>query len=152
MAPLIRLFWACLMALLWPASLFSNTFTVTNTNDSGTGSLRQAILDANNNPGLDTIAFNIPSSGIHTISPATALPTITDPVIVDGYTQPGASQNTLAESDDANLLIELEGSSAGGASGLRISAGSSTVRGLIINRFVLPTGSVDDTMGNGNFL
>ena len=151
MAPLIRLFLTCLIALLWPASLFSTTFTVTNTNDSGAGSLRQAILDANNNPGLDTIAFNIPGPGVRTISPTSALPTVTDPVIIDGYTQPGASQNTLAAGDDANLLIELEGSSAGGTSGLRISAGSSTVRGLVINRFVLPSGG-DDTLGNGILL
>ena len=47
------------------------TFTVTNTSDSGAGSLRQAILDANANPGLDTIAFDIPGAGVHTITPAT---------------------------------------------------------------------------------
>ena len=41
------------------------TFTVTKTNDSGAGSLRQAILDANANPGLDTIAFNIAGT-VHT--------------------------------------------------------------------------------------
>src|SRR5207248_8763451 len=51
-------------------------FTVTNTNDSGTGSLRQAILDANSGGG-GTIAFNIPGTGVHTISPLSALPTIT---------------------------------------------------------------------------
>jgi hypothetical protein len=130
----------------------AETFPVTNTNDTGAGSLRQAITEANANPGADTISFDIAGAGVHTISPASALPTITDPVIIDGYTQPGASENTLAESDDANLLIELEGSSAGFASGLRISAGSSTVRGLAINRFVLPTGSVDDTLGNGILL
>ncbi len=43
--------------------------TVTNTNDSGPGSLRQAILDANANPGQDMIAFNIPGIGPFTISP-----------------------------------------------------------------------------------
>jgi len=46
-------------------------FTVTNTNDSGTGSLRQAILDANSMGG-GTITFNITGSGVHTISPLTA--------------------------------------------------------------------------------
>src|SRR6266436_9118043 len=118
MAPLIRLFLTCLIALLWPASLFSTTFTVTNTNDSGAGSLRQAILDANNNPGLDTIAFNIPGPGVRTISPTSALPTVTDPVIIDGYTQPGASPNTLASGDNAVLKIVLDGTNAGpGANG-----------------------------------
>src|SRR6516164_8138622 len=58
------------------------TFPVTNTADSGPGSLRQAILDANANPGLDTIAFNISGSGVQTITPSTALPTISDPVTI----------------------------------------------------------------------
>src|SRR5205807_1501123 len=71
-------------------------FTVTNTNDSGPGSLRQTILDTNANPGLDTISFCIIGAGVHTISPTSALPTITDTVVIDGYTQPGASPNTLA--------------------------------------------------------
>ena len=88
------------LATLWVISastLAAATFTVTNTDDTGAGSFRQAILDANGSPGLDTIAFNIPGAGVHTISPATALPFITDPVIVDGYTQPGASPNTDPE-------------------------------------------------------
>ena len=84
-------------------------FVVTNTNDSGTGSLRQAILNANANPGLDTITFDIPGTGVQTISPASALPTITDPVVIDGYTQPGASPNTLAVGDNAVLLIDVSG-------------------------------------------
>ena len=54
------------------------TFTVTNTNDSGPGSLRQAMLDANASTGTtDTIAFNIPGAGPHTIQPASLLPTVT---------------------------------------------------------------------------
>ncbi len=89
---------------------------VTNTSDSGPGSLRQAILNANANPGVDTIDFAIPGTGVHTISPASALPTITDPVVIDGYTQPGASPNTLANGDNAVLLIELDGSNAGAGS------------------------------------
>ena len=59
------------------------TFTVTNTDDSGAGSLRQAILDANANAGADTITFNISGTGAHTITPASALPTITGTVIID---------------------------------------------------------------------
>jgi hypothetical protein len=60
------------------------TFTVTNTSDSGAGSLREAILGANGAAGLDTIDFAIPGAGVHTISPATALPPITSPVLLDG--------------------------------------------------------------------
>jgi len=85
------------LAVVLSASAFANTFTVINTNDSGAGSLRQAITDANNHAGLDTIDFNIPGSGVQTITPASDLPAITDPVIIDGYTQTGASANTLAD-------------------------------------------------------
>jgi len=45
-------------------------FMVTNTNDSGPGSLRQAILDANDAPGADEIGFNISGSGVRTITPS----------------------------------------------------------------------------------
>src|SRR5205807_1996407 len=86
--------------------------------------------------GTDTINFNIPGAGVHTISPASALPTITDPVTIDGYTQPGASMNTLANSDNAVLLIELNGASAGTSSiGLLFFAANCVVKGLVINRF-----------------
>src|SRR5262249_29527709 len=54
----------------------------------------------------------------------------------DGYTQQGASANTLPAGDDAVLMIELDGTSAGAsADGLTLTAGGSTVRGLVINRF-----------------
>src|SRR5205085_8028593 len=79
-------------------------FTVLNTLDSGPGSLRQAILDANataNVGGPDRIEFNIDSAsqngdGTFTIAPLSPLPAITDPAVIDGYTQPGTSPNTLA--------------------------------------------------------
>ncbi len=111
-----------------------NPFIVTNTNDSGIGSLRQAILNADQEAG-HTISFAIPGAGVHTIAPTSALPTITDPVTIDGYTQ-GAKQNSLANGDNAVLLIELNGASApAGSNGLSINAWGSTVEGLVINRF-----------------
>src|SRR6266404_604310 len=64
----------------------ATTFFVFNTNDGGAGSLRQAILNANASPGVDTIKFNLPPGG-NTISPGSGLPAITDPVIIDGYSQ-----------------------------------------------------------------
>jgi hypothetical protein len=124
-----------MLVLALSSGALADTFTVTNTNDTGTGSFRQAITDANNHFGLDTIAFNIPGTGIHTITPATALPNITDAVIIDGYTQPGASANTLAVGDNAQLLIQLDGSTTAG-NGLAFGPpGGSTVRGLIINNY-----------------
>ena len=122
------------LSLLAPP-LAAATFTVTSTADTGPGSLRQAILDANANPGFDTIAFDIPGAGVHTIIPATALPSINDPVLVDGYSQPGASPNTDPAGFNGILLIELSGTAAP-MNGLVISAGGSTIRGLVINRFM----------------
>jgi CSLREA domain-containing protein len=113
-----------------------------------TCTLRAAIQQANAISGADTIDFNIPGIGVHTITPAIALPIITDPVTIDGYSQPGASLNTQATGDDAVLLIELAGNDvSGGVSGLFITAGSSTVRGLVINRWL---NSAIDIRTNGN--
>jgi hypothetical protein len=73
---------------------------------------------------------------VQTIQPLSQLPTITHPVFIDGYSQPGSKPNDLAVGDDAVLLIELDGSLAGPSSyGLELGAGNSTVRGLDINRF-----------------
>jgi len=107
------------------------TFTVTNTSDGGPGSLRQAILDANANPGLDTIAFAIPGSGVHVIAIASALE-VTDPVLVDGYSQSGASPNTLAVGDDAAIRIEIDGGSVNPILALFTGSSGSTARGLSI--------------------
>jgi hypothetical protein len=130
-------------------------FTVTNINDSGAGSLRQAITDANTNPGLDTIDFSIPGSGVQTITPTSALPVITSPVTINGYSQTGASQNSQANSDNAVLLIEINGASAGSSSCLQITAGGSTVSGLVINRCAAAGILLSGAGGNiitGNFI
>lgn len=102
------------------------TFTVTNTNDMGAGSLRDAITMANTMAGPDVIEFNIPGSGIQTITPSAALPTLTEAVEIDGTTQPGFLTDPL---------IEINGSSAGSSDGLRVAGGNSLIRGLVINRF-----------------
>jgi hypothetical protein len=115
-----------------------SVFTITNTNDNGPGSLRQAILNANANSGLDLINFNIAATGVQTIMPLSALPTITDPVIIDGTSEPGFA---------GTPIIELDGASAGaGVTGLTLFAGNSTVQGLVINRF---SGDGIDITGSG---
>lgn len=131
------------------------TITVTGVGDTvafdGSITLREAITSINNGANVnadvvaigaygtsDTINFNIAGAGVKTISPASALPTITKPVVINGYSQPGTSLNTLANSDNAVLLIQLNGSTAGaGANGLTLGAGStsSTIKGFVINRF-----------------
>jgi len=99
-------------AILSGFSAHAATFTITNANATGIGSLQQAILDANANAGSDHIVFNITTGGL-TISPGSALPTITDPVIINGATEPGYV---------ATPLIELNGTGAGAAAdGLRIA-------------------------------
>ena len=104
------------------------TLSVTNTNDSGAGSLRQAIIDANAGVDLNLIRFNIPGPGKKIIAPGSAFPNITNPVVIDGLTQPGASCDSP--------FIELNGTNVGaGPDGFLISAGDSMVQGLVINRF-----------------
>ncbi len=129
------------IGLFGASSTFANTFTVTSTADSGAGSLRQAILDANASVGADTIGFAIVGSGLHTIAPASALPLITGPVTIDGYTQSGASANTNApdQATNAVLQIEIDGTNTGLGSDAAVlyfapGSGGSAVQGLVINR------------------
>jgi uncharacterized repeat protein (TIGR01451 family)/CSLREA domain-containing protein len=126
---------------------------VMNINDSGAHTLRLAIQCANANPGLDTITFNIPGAGVHTITPLTPLPAITDPVVIDGYSQPGSAANTSATSDNATLLVEINGSSTSGPPSIGLSISSSgsgsTLRGLVINRF---SGAVISVNSAGNHI
>ena len=143
----------------------ATTYTVNSTNDVDDGtcdathcSLREAINIANTNTGTDTIAFNIPGAGPHTIQLALVLPKITEPVIIDGYTQPGASLNTNGAGLGSNavLKIELDGTNAGATgTGLNLLAGNCTVRGLVINRFLNGGIVVGENGGNdieGNFI
>ncbi|HEY9848357.1 MAG TPA: DUF4347 domain-containing protein, partial [Leptolyngbyaceae cyanobacterium] len=131
----------------------TSSYVVTNTNDdNGIGSLRSAINFANINVNpvtanpQDTIRFNI-GSGAQTIAPTSALPTITQSIIIDGTTQPGFTTTPI---------IELDGTNAGvSTNGLTITAGNSTVRGLVINRFT-QSGILLQTNGNniieGNYI
>ncbi len=136
-------------------SLGAATFTVTNVGDGGAGSLRQAILDANANPGADTIAFAIPGTGVHTIVLTTWLPNTTDPVTVDGYTQPGSSPNTLPLSQGTNavLNVEINGAAITLAPCWSYQADGGRIQGLVINHClqgaIYTIGSLTVT---GNFL
>jgi CSLREA domain-containing protein len=139
-------------ALVAPAPTIAGggqTFTVNSRADTDDGecepfvfsppancTLREAINAANANAGADTIAFNIALAGVLTIEPTTQLPAITDPVTINGYTQPGATKNTLKQGTNAVLLIEISGNAApAGAHGLLIEQGPATIRGLVINKF-----------------
>jgi CSLREA domain-containing protein len=148
----------------WPSQpAHAATLTVDTNADDTTDNLnctlREAIEAANTNAtvdlcvhtglaGTDTITFNIPGDGPHTIAPTSALPTITAPVIINGYTEPGSAE---ASNPAATLMIELDGTSAGGgADGLVISTSNSTVQGLVINRF--PGNGIQLANGSGNLI
>ncbi len=100
-------------------NVFPATYTVSNANDSGGGSFRQAIIDANSNNGSDTIVFSITG----TIQPTSGLPTLDD-TTGGTYINAGTSHNII-----------LDGTNAGNNSGLIITSGGNTISGLVINSF-----------------
>lgn len=119
---------------LWlesPAVAFADSYTVTNTNDSGAGSLRNAIAAANGHPNTanpidphlngrnrDVIVFAIPGCGpsgpFCTIAPTSALPTVTDSIVIDAQTQGGAAYTgpPAVESNGANAGDFVDGLSS----------------------------------------
>ncbi len=114
--------------------------------------LRAAIQEANSTAGTDTINFNITSAS-KVITPATPLPAISTTMTIDGYSQSGATPNTVAVGNNAVLKIVLDGVNAGAdAVGLEISGGLSVVKGLVIQRFdgrgILLTGPKASVSGN----
>ena len=121
--------------------------------------LRAAITEANAAAGVDHIAFAIPttdpghSGGVFTVAPASPLAAITSALTVDAATQFGASPNTAAAPNglDGTLVVELDGSGAGaGVRGLDLQA-TSTIRGLVINRFT-DKGIVIRSTANGSVI
>ena len=118
--------------------------------------LRAAIEESNDTSGADTIKFNIGGTApVKTINVGSsglqALTDITDPVTINGYTQPGASENTLATGNDAVLKIQLNGTNSGfDANGLRITASNSTIKGLVINRFIDNGVQIEGSGATGN--
>jgi titin len=140
--------WGALLAALQANQCdWAATYTVTTTADSGPGSLRQALLDANGKAGPDTIEFRLSGSPPFSIAPLSGLPGVYDPVAIDGTTQAGYA---------GRPIIELRGSSAGSAAfGLRILTSNCVVRALVINRFARDGIRLEDYGGNtvqGNYL
>jgi hypothetical protein len=117
------------------------TFTVTNTNDSGPGSLRDAINQANQNPGPDVINFNIPGAGPQVIQSLQDLPAISDAVTIDGTTQPGFAGSPLVEVNGTNLAADQ--------AALFVTASNSTIRGLVVRDAAV---NIELTMGLGNVI
>ncbi|HEX6709405.1 MAG TPA: hypothetical protein VF068_03665, partial [Rubrobacter sp.] len=135
--------------------------------------MRAAIQQANITTGADTINFNVSGTGcvdgVCTISPSSAtLPTITDQVMINGYTQgdgttgdtsDDARPNTLAVGDNAVLKLKVDGNVFDGAvdtgDGLKIEANNSTVKGLVISNWDNGIFLGENATGNtvrGNFI
>lgn len=176
--PLVRAGRAALLAaalLLAAGPALGATITVGSTADTaaddGACTLREAIAAANTDtasgasagecaagdPGLDTVAFAIPGAGPHTLVVPAALPVVTSPLTIDGYTQPGATANSLPIGGGSNAVLRVVLSGGGAAVGLRFGAGSggSSVRGLQVVGFT-GTGILAESGGGlvvaGNFL
>ncbi|GEM_PF-2797633 len=116
---------------LYPQKARAATYTVTNTNDSGAGSLRAAIEGANADPG-STIEFAIPGGGVQTITPLSPLPPLTgDGIIIDGYSQPGALPGSLGPGTTRRIMLEIDG--GGSVShGLNMNSAGNMIRGLSV--------------------
>ncbi|MDR3621387.1 MAG: Calx-beta domain-containing protein [Paludisphaera borealis] len=119
-----------------------STFTVENTADDGAGSLRWAILQVNADTSPSTIQFAIPGAGVRTIALTSALEPIIHPVTIDARTQPAYSGQPLVKLDGSALPMVQNG--------LVISAGDSTVAGLIISGF--QGAGILLTTGGGNLV
>src|SRR5262249_27212399 len=119
---------ATLIALGIAGPANAATFAVNNTNSSGAGSLRSAINAANGTAARDSITFAIPGAGPQTITLASDLPVITQPVDIKGYTQPGATAPTATNPGVPQVVINATAA----ARGLDIGGDGNSVRGLVI--------------------
>jgi hypothetical protein len=116
------------------------TFLVTTTSDAGPGSLRQAIVDANgaaNTGAPDRIEFDIAGSGPHSISVSSGpLDSISDAVVIDGFTQPGAVANSNPIDQPSNAVHQIQINGQPTFDGLTLlGSGGSTIQGLVISNF-----------------
>lgn len=131
------------------------TFIVSSTADSGTATLRQAVVDANATPTeADTIAFNISGAAPHTITLTSALPNITDSgVLIDGTTQSGTQCRDLWAGSGHDLRVNVRGNT--GFDGFRMGGANQTIRGLSISGFnnaIVPMGGSTNAVIQCNYL
>lgn len=164
----------CGAASVAPVAAASHTFVIRSTSDKpdrkvGDGTcdvtssskttvctLRAAIMEANASQDQDKIRFAITSGSKawKTIKPQSALPVISEPLVIDGTTQQGATTNTAATGTNARLRIVLDGVDAGDVPGLQATA-TVTIRGLVISRFargIQLSGGADGSRIVGDFV
>ena len=146
------------------------TYVVNNTGDSsdmnqgdgicldnqGNCTLKAAIEESNANSDLDTIEFNIPGSGVHRIAMGANSQFITNPVIINGYSQPGSVVNTAIAPLPLNNIINIEIDTSSDVNGLTFSdnANGSTLKGVAIfgSTDQLIRANVDDLTIVGNYI
>ena len=131
------------------------TAMVTNTNDAGPGSLREAIFFVNNqmNEGAYQILFNIPGGGVQVISPATDLPAVVGYAEIDGYSQPGS----VPAAGGATAVLQVRIDATGLTRGLKMVGNGGLVTGLVISGADSGTGEGirvegDDNVIRGNYV
>jgi CSLREA domain-containing protein len=164
---------AAVVVVIVPAApVAAATLTVTTTldalGDDGECSLREAIINANTDSidgsddcapgsGDDTIAFAIPGDGPHIIAVITPLPSITAPVVIDGYSQPGTTPNTSLIGSNASLEVGIEAVAPTAGNGLVVDAAGTVIRGMVIIGFDGDAGSAGIAVNaeatiEGNFI
>lgn len=134
--------WWAILALFRVAAT-GDTFSVTNSADAGPGTLREAITRANAASGTHRIAFALPDVGDKPILLTSFLPTITNGMVIDGWTQIGSRPNSHPSRNNSVVLIQLLGG------GINIDATGVTIRGLAFrNSYEL--GSIRFSGGSNN--
>jgi CSLREA domain-containing protein len=146
----------------------SMTFTVNSTADdadaawgngvcqtaAGVCTLRAALAEANAHAGPDSIAFNIPGSGVQTIQLTKALPTLNDAnggTTIDGYTQTGSAANTDSSISNAVIIVQITGSGESGFDAFVVTTPNNVFRGLAIFKvrrsfWIYGSGAHDNTI------
>jgi hypothetical protein len=155
---------AGVLAFGMAAQGFCGTFTVNNTEDSGSGSLRQAIVDANNHAGPDTVDFDLPQTGtlfngtVWFIQPAADLPAIADGgTVIDGTTQAARRGDTNPDGPEV-FLSGYQGRTGKPVSkGIAIESPGNVIRGLIVSCFgeagiLVKGGQASRNRIEGNFI
>lgn len=151
-------FLACCVLLLSAASTRAATFTVTNINDSGSGSLRQAILDAEGNPSADMI--NVTVTG--TVLLNSSLPSITQNLVINGGSQTGFIVNAQGISGQRPFLVKgsgtvveinnltvTGGNSNGGGGGIRLETATLTLINVTVDSNFASESSIGILPGGG---
>ncbi len=133
----------------------ATTQIVTNTNDSGPGSLREAILNANASTDFTFIDFDIPGACPRTINLLSNLPSITSGARINGFTQPGSVANTRITGDNATRCVLLVGGS--NLNGFQFTGNSSSqfwIQGMVFSAFdtaLLINGGVNNLIQGNQF-